>query len=230
MTREARTVSSSTRRRRTALALATVAVAALALSGCSADQAGAASIVGAETVTDSQVADVAGEVQAQLAGKAGTTFDERAATVASLTSQTRHLILDAAAAKEGITVTQGQVDAFVKNIVDTQFSGDRQGLVDNLASQSNVPASQVDRAARDQLIYDAILAKIAAGATTDDAKAQAFNDYMGEFVQEVGVEVAPRFGTWNVFALGPVPDDLSFVPTAPGDGGGRPVTLPNPAS
>jgi len=44
------------------------------------------------------------------------------------------------------------------------------------------------------------------------------------------VQVAPRYGTWNVFALGPVPDDLSFVPTPASSGAGRPITLPNPGS
>jgi hypothetical protein len=226
MTREARTVS-STRLRRTAVV---VALAALALTGCSASQAGAASIVGDQSVTDTQVADVANEVQAQVATVQGATFDEKTATIASLTSQTRHLILQAAAAKEGITVTQGQVDAFITNIVDTQFSGKRQGLLDNLASQASIPESRIDEAAEDQMIYDALIAKVAPTATTDTEKSKALADYMGAFVTEIGVEVAPRFGTWNVFSLGPVPDDLSFVPTPVGDGSGRPVTFPNPAS
>ncbi len=225
MTREARTVS-STRLRRTAVV---VALAALALTGCS-NQAGAASIVGDQSVTDAQVADVANEVQTQLVSVKGATFDEKAVTVASLTSQTRHLILQAVAAKEGITVTQGQIDAFIKNIVDNQFSGKRQDLLDNLASQSNIPASRIDEAAGDQLVYDALLAKIAPAATTDAEKSKAFTDYMGAFVDQLGVQVSPRFGTWNVFSLGPVPDDLSVKPAGPGDGSGRPVTLPNPAS
>jgi hypothetical protein len=225
MTREARTVS-STRLRQTA---AVVALAALALTGCS-NQAGAASIVGDQSVTDRQVADVADEVQTQLAVVKGANYDEKAATIASLTSQTRHLILQAVAAKEGITVTQGQIDAFITNIVDTQFAGKRQELYDNLASQSNIPASRIDEAAGDQLVYDALIAKIAPAATTADEKSKAFTDYMGAFVDQLGVEIAPRFGTWNVFALGPVPNDLSVKPVAPGDGSGRPVTLPNPAS
>ena len=53
MTREARTVS-STRLRRTAVV---VAFAALALTGCSASQAGAASIVGGQPVRDTALLD-----------------------------------------------------------------------------------------------------------------------------------------------------------------------------
>ena len=225
MTREARTVS-STRLRQTA---AVVALAALALTGCS-NQAGSASIVGDQTVTDRQVAEVADEVQTQVAVVKGATYDEKAATIASLTSQTRHLILQAVAAKEGITVTQGQIDAFITNIVDTQFAGKRQDLLDNLASQSNIPASRIDEAAGDQLVYDALIAKIAPAATTVDEKSKAFTDYMRAFVDQLGVEVAPRFGTWNVFALGPVPNDLSVAPAPIGDSSGRPITPPNPAN
>jgi len=206
---------SSSRLRRTA---AVVALAVLALSGCGTNQAGAASVVGDSVVTDAQVADVASETQTQLASVQGATFDQKTATDASLTMQTRHLILAAVAAKEGITVTQGQVDSFVKNIVDTQFSGKQQALLDSLVSQSNVPASQVPAAARDQLVYNALVAKIAPGTTDQTAQSKAFADYMKPFVDELGVQVAPRYGTWDVFALGPVPNDLSFVPAAPASG------------
>ena len=216
---------STSRLRSTAAA---VALAVLALSGCATNQAGAASIVGGARVTDAQVADVAGETRTQLVSVTGSTYDEKAATTASLTMQTRHLILAAVAEKEGITVTQGEVDAFVKNIVDTQFSGKQQALLDNLVSQSNVPASQVPAAARDQLIYNALLAKIAPGITDQAAMSKAFTDYMKPFVADAGVQVAPRYGTWDVFALGPVPDDLSFVPAAPATDG-KPIPLPNPA-
>jgi len=212
-------------------AAAAVALAALALTGCSTNQAGAASVVGGQVVTDSQVADIVNEVQTQLGSVQGSTFDEKAATTASLTMQTRHLILAAVAAKEGITVTQGDVDAFVKSIVDTQFSGKAQALADNLVSQSNVPASQIPAAARDQLIYTALLAKVASGVTDTNAQAKAFSDYMKPFVSQLGVQVAPRFGTWDVFALGPVPDDLSFVPSTADTGtSGTPIPAPNPAN
>ncbi len=216
---------STTRLRRTAAA---VALAVLALTGCS-NQAGAASVVGDQVVTDADVANVVEQTQAQLATIKGTTFDEKSATLAALTMQTRHLILDAVAQQEGITVTPGQVDAFIKNIVDTQFSGNAQALYDNLVSQGNVPASQVPAAARDQIIYNALLAKIASGVTDTTAQSTAFTKYMTAFVDQLGVEVAPRYGTWAVFALGPVPDDLSFVPAAP-PSGGRPIPLPNPVN
>jgi hypothetical protein len=215
---------STTRLRRTA---AVVALAALALTGCS-NQAGAASVVGDKVVTDADVASVVEQTQTQLTGVQGTTFDEKAATVAAVTMQTRHLILDAVAQKEGITITQGQVDQFVTGVVDSQFGGKEQGLYDSLVSQSNVPESQVPAAARDQLIYTALVSKIAPGVTDTSAQSKAFADYMTPFVAQLGVQVAARYGTWDVFALGPVPDDLSFVPTTPATGGTS-TPLPSPA-
>jgi hypothetical protein len=216
---------STTRLRRTAVA---VALAVLALTGCS-NQAGAASVVGDQVVTDADVANVVEQTQAQLAAVKGTTFDEKSATSAALTMQTQHLILDAVAQKEGITVTQGQVDAYIKNIVDTQFSGKAQALYDTLVSQNNLPSGQLSAIVRDQLIYDALMLRIASGVTDATAKATAFTKYMTAFVAQLGVEVAPRYGTWAVFELGPVPDDLSFVPAAP-PSGGRPIPLPNPVN
>jgi hypothetical protein len=216
---------SSTRLRRTAAA---VALAALALTGCS-NQAGAASVVGDQVVTDADIASIVEQAQEQLATVKGTTFDEKSATSAALTTQTQHLIFEAVARQEGITVTPGQVDAYIKNIVDTQFSGKTQALYDALVSQNNIPAGQLSAIVRDQLIYDALMAKIASGVTDATAKSTAFTKYMTAFVDQIGVEVAPRYGTWNVFALGPVPDDLSFVPTAP-PSVGRPIPLPNPAN
>ena len=210
--------------RRTAVVVA--ALAAVALTGC-ANQAGDASTVGSQSVSDRQVADVVDEVQKQDAVIKGAQFDQKAATQASLTMQTRHLILDGVAAQEGITVTQGEVDTFLNDIITSQYKGDRQALLDGLATQSAVPASQVDRAARDQLIYNALLTKIAPGETDQNKLSTAFGDYMKKYVATVGVEVSPRFGTWNVFALGPVPDDLSTLPPAPlNDGLGKPAPLP----
>ena len=226
MTREARPVS-TTRLRRTAVA---VALAALALTGCS-NQAGAASVVGDQVVTDSDVANVVEQVQTQLGAIPGTTFDEKETTTAVLTLQTRHLILDAVAQKEGITVTQAQVDDFLSNIVTTQFGGKQQSLYDNLVTQGSVPVGQVDSVARDQLVYDALLAKIDGGSTDSTAQQAAFTKYMTSFVANVGVEVAPRYGTWSVFSLGPAPDDLSFVPSpSPSVAGGQSVPQPSPSS
>jgi hypothetical protein len=199
--------------RRTASALAAATLAMLVLAGCG-QQAGAASIVGGQTVTDRQVADVVDELKTQDASITGATFDQSAATAAAVTMLTRHLILDEVAKKEGLTPTPGQVDAFIDDTVKTQFSGNRKQLDDSLASQSSVPASQVGAAARDQVIYNALLAKIAPGVTDQDAQAKAMSDYLAKEVAALGVDVSPRFGTWNVFALGPVPQDLSILPSA----------------
>lgn len=216
---------STSRLRRTAAA---VALAVLALTGCSVNQAGAASVVGGQVVSDSDVASYVDEVRTQLDGIKGATFDEKSATIAGLTQLTRHLILAAAAQKEGITVTQGQVDGFIENVVQTQFSGQRQALVDNLAQQSDVPESQIPAAARDQLVYNALVSKIAPGASDSTAVSDAFTKYMTPFVAQLGVQVAPRYGTWNVFSLGPVPEDLAFTPQAASGGQGTPAPAPSP--
>jgi hypothetical protein len=195
--------------RRPLAALAAAGLAVVALAGCSADQAGTASQVGATRITDRQVADLVSEVQEQDAAIKGATFDEKTSTIAAVTMLTRHLVLQEAAAKEGITVTQGEVDKFLSDITTSQYGGDRQKLIDALVASSAVPKSQINDAARDQLVYNALLAKIAPGVTDQTAQSQAFSDYLKKLNAEIGVDVSPRFGTWNVFSLGPVPDDIS---------------------
>ena len=194
--------------RRPVAVAAAAGLAILALAGC-AQQAGTASSVGGQTVTDRQVADLVAEVQEQDAAIKGATFDEKTSTIAAVTMLTRHLVLQQAAAKEGITVTQGEVDKFLSDITTSQYGGDRQKLIDAIVASSAVPASQINDAARDQLLYNALIAKIAPGVTDQNAQSQAFSDYLKKFNAEIGVDVSPRFGTWNVFALGPVPNDLS---------------------
>ncbi len=220
-------------RRRT---VAVLALAALALTACSANPSGAASVVGSTSISDRDVASAVDEVRTQLSEvRGGPAFDDGAATAAVLQNMTRHLILDEAAGREGIVVTQGQVDTFLDTIVSGQFKGDRAALEQQLASQSTIPASQIDQAARDNLVFTALVTKLAPGGD-QTAQAKAVNDYMTALDKELDVRVAPRFGTWKVFSLGPVGDDLSRpAPVgsgspAPGQTDGGVTPSPSPSA
>jgi len=135
--------------------------------------------------------------------------------------QTRHLILAAVAAKEGITVTQGQVDAFVKNAVDTQ-SGALSRTGRRLVTTSNIPASQV-QAARATSWSTTRCSPRSPRDHRPDGAVEGVHRLHEAVRGRARVQVAPRYGTWNVFALGPVPNDLSFVPAAPASGARRPA-------
>lgn len=214
--------------RRPVALVAAAALAVLALAGCAQQQPGAASQVGDATVTDRQVADGVAELQTQLSAIKGATFDQAAATQSVLTILTQNLVFDQAAAREGITITQGEIDNYLDGVIKAS-GGTRQSVIDNAASASQIPASQIDAIVRDNLIARELVTKIAPGVTDSNAQSKAFTDYMDKLTQQLGVQASPRFGTWKGFKLGPVPDDLSFVPadgTSSTTGGGLPVGQP----
>jgi len=215
---------------------AAVAVAAVFLSACGAGMGasqsmppGAASVVGDQTVADATVASLATSVHDEIAAIPGSKMPTAdVVTHATVARETQHLMLQVAGQKEGIAITQTQIDEFIASFVKSQFNGDIKQLRSALVTQNYIPAAAIDSAASDQLLYAAILKKIAPTATTQDAITKASNDYFGALSTQLNTRVAPRYGTWSVFGLGPVPDDLSKVPAQTGDG--QPVSgAPAPA-
>lgn len=195
-------------RLRTAVALA---LATLALAACGADPAGSASVVGARSVTDAEVATAVAEVRQQLAGVTGApAFDPAAATAKTVERKTRHLVLDEAARVEGITIDQAKVDEIISTSVTGQFQGDRAKFDAALAAQESVPASEVEQYARDFLVSQALPIKLAPGKSEAE-QTKVVDDYLTALTGSLGVRVAARFGTWISFGspLGPVPNDLS---------------------
>lgn len=191
--------------------VAALAVAALALAACGTNQAGSASVVGASSVSDAEVAAAVAEVRGQLAGVQGApAFDSATVTARNVERMTRHLVLGAAARDKGITVTQADVDDIITGTVTGQFGGERAKFDLALAEQESVPASAVNDYARDFIVQRSLRQKLVPGGT-DEAQGEAVTDYLTALSTSLGVTVAPRFGTWDLGtgALGPVPDDLS---------------------
>jgi SurA N-terminal domain len=218
-----------TRPRRPRLRAALVlGLASLALAACGTDLAGAASVVGTQTVRDAEVAAAVEEVRAQFEAAQGLpdipAFSEAEVTSRNVERMTRHLVLEAAAAEKGIVVTPGQVDEVIASSIDGQFEGSRERFDLAFATQEFVPASAVVQFARDFLIRQALPARVLPGGT-EEAQGEAASAYLGELSTKLDVRVAARYGTWDpsLNGLGPVPDDLSFVP------GAKPAATPSPA-
>jgi hypothetical protein len=205
-------------RLRTAVRAAGAAALVVVLAAC-ANNAGSAVVVGSSSVSDASIASMVDEVYGVFQDNAknvqlqGASFDRGAATSSNVDRVTRQLLLEEAARREGITVTQGQVDQIISQTVEAQFSGDATGLEIALASQQNIPPSEISGFARAFLITDALGQKLVPGTDTG-AQQQAVVDYLVKLGDEIGVEVAPRFGTWvpEQAQLGPVSDDLSQLP------------------
>jgi hypothetical protein len=203
--------------RRTALVRAVGAMALVGLlAACGNNPSGQAAVVGSATVSDADVAASVEELRAQVTAdkNAAPSFDEGAATVAVVDRKTRSLLLEEAARREGITVTQGEVDDLIQTTVDQQFGGDRTAFDLAIASQQNIPASDVSDFARDFLIQRKLGEKLAPGGD-QQAVSAALTKYLSDLSKELGVEVAPRFGSWDDagVGLGPVSNDLSTLPS-----------------
>jgi hypothetical protein len=197
-----------------ATAAAAVALAAVLLSGCASTQAGAATVVGGVAVSDREVAESVEELLAQVAGVEGAEpLDEATATRVTVERYTRELLFAEGAAREGVTVTQAEVDDIIAQTVEGQFGGDRAAFEAALATQQAVPASEVATFARDFVLRSKLVEKLSPSGDTEVISA-----YLEQLSADVGVEVSPRFGTWDPanVSLGPVPDDLSSpAPLAP---------------
>jgi hypothetical protein len=202
----------STRVRATAVAAA--ALAAVLLSGCASSLAGSATVVGGVAVSDRDIAVAVDELLAQVAGVEGAQpIDEATATRVTVERYTRSLLFAEAAAREGITVTQAEVDEIVAQTVEGQFGGDRVAFENALATQQAVPASEVGEFARDFVLRTKVVEKVAPTGDTE-----VISEYLVRLSDEIGVEVSPRFGTWDAanVSVGAVPDDLSTpAPAAP---------------
>jgi hypothetical protein len=195
---------------------ATAAVVVLALTGCGT-QAGAAAVVGGTSIPDSDVVTAVDGVRGAVGAENAAAFDETAVTKATVNRLTRHYLLDEAATRQGIVVTQAQVDDLIASTVKDGFAGDPAKFQQALAAKSFVPPSDIPQFAHDVLVTQELTKKLAPGG---DATAQTnkLDAYLGPLGKEMGIEISPRFGTWSFAAstIGDLPNDLTLAPpTAP---------------
>lgn len=209
----------STAARRRIVRAAGAAALVVLLTACGNSLAGNALVVGGSSVSDSEVAVLTDEVRDLYAAypkefaAAGASFDEGVVTSSNVNRKTRHLLLVEAAAREGITVTQGQIDEAIRNAVDVQFGGDETQLEIALAAQQAVPPSEMSDVVYDFLVGAALAEKLnPADPTTGEV-----DKYLAALGTELGAEVAPRFGVWNpeTAVLTPVSNDLSVLAPPP---------------
>lgn len=210
---------STATRRRTLTRAAGAAVLVVLLAGCGNSLAGNALVVGGTSVGDAEVAVLTDEVRDLFEtypkdfAAIGASFDEGTVVSSNVNRLTRHLLLVEAASREGITVTQGEIDAAIRTALENQFQGDRTQLDIALAAQQQVPPSETSEVVYDFLVQQALAEKL----NPADPASAPVNDYLVDLGAELGAEVAPRFGVWDpeTAVLGPVADDLSALAPLP---------------
>jgi hypothetical protein len=190
------------------------AVLVALLAACSSSLAGNALSAGSTTVSDSELSALVTELRDQLAPlNEQNPFDPATVTASNVDRLMRSALLEEAARREGIVVTQGEVDNVIRETAKGNFGGDLVKLQTQLAEQQNVPASQVPSFARDFLLQAKLGQKLKPGGKPEEVSA-ALVTYLSALSTDIGAEVAPRFGTWDAssVSLSPVPDDLSGLP------------------
>lgn len=193
-----------------------VAVAAtLLLTACNPAQAGAAALVGDVRITETQVN------QAAADALAAATKDPNAApggldSSTFLRQNTNRLItselLAIAAQREGITVTQPEIDGVIAQAAGGTAAESFQAQI---AAQFAVPPAELESFVHDFVVRQKLGAKLAPSGDSTAQRAAA-DAYLVQLADEVGVTVSPRYGHWNSeTAL--IDDDLNdlSVPSSP---------------
>lgn len=192
--------------------VALLGVAALALSGCS--------VSAVDRAGDAAHSDLFAVSQAEVDADVRTFLTEINQDPGSpppglATATTQRLVsndlLAARAAQLGVEVTPAQVDQGRADFVE-QF-GSEEGLI-QAAQGSGIPAGAVDEFIHTNLLFDAIGAKLT-GETDTATIRQAAGTDLGTFSEQIGLAVAPRYGTWS-------PEALQI-------GDGSPVSSPAPS-
>lgn len=199
---------SPSRRARLLAACAGLAVGAVVLTGCTGSP-GAAAVVGDTTISEQQLADDVAELTADP--NAGIE-DANSSTVTSLLGRLITMkLVDQLAAQHDVTITEGQIANEIAAY--EQQVGSKDAVYQTFAQQG-VPASQVEGMVRTSLQVTA-LGPILKPDGTSDEQTQAIIDEIVKLGDDDGVQVNPRWGTWDAASLnlGPTPDDLSSLPS-----------------
>src|SRR5262249_11859919 len=105
-------------------------------------------------------------------------------------------LVSLAAAKKGITISQGQVDRLIES------AGGRETLEQQFVAQQGLwlPPDQLDALAREFLTQQALGINLAPGKSTDEQGAAA-TAYVTQLAKDVGVHVSPRYGVFDTSTL-----------------------------
>lgn len=181
-------------------------VASMALVGCAGlGEAGSAATVGDAQVSTQTLASETAAIQVQRGGQSGAPDSDL--TLAVLQRLVITELVGQVATAQGITVTQGEIDASIAEF-EAQLGGAE--ALQAAYLEANVPAEAIEQ----QVTLSLQVRKLGAALAPDadqNAQEQALVEYVTVYGQQEGIEVSPRFGTWDTTTLtvGPLPSDLS---------------------
>lgn len=175
-----------------------IATAALLLSSCGlADRAGTAAIVGGNKITSATVAKQVKEVRYDIEHTKPELL--QSIPTEALMSQ---MVIDRLVLEEILTYAVKDMNV---DISDADIAAYRDGVFSQygeeavkaqLATQNGLAAKYVDNFMYDIMAQTDIMNKLAPGQD-QQVQAVALFKYLSGIVAEKGVEVSPRYGTWD---------------------------------
>ncbi|MFV2119577.1 SurA N-terminal domain-containing protein [Streptomyces sp. Act-28] len=185
------------RRRRTALSVsAALLVAAPLLTACGGAHPGAAAVVGGDRIEtaalQARVRDVRSAQEAspqadQLIRATGALSREK------LNGMIFDRVVEKVAADSGITVSRKEVRR-TRSEAARQYGGEEQ-LAEMLLQQQGTAPDEIDGVVRRNVLMNKIAEKHGAANTPEGQK--KLTDLFGAASEALGIEVNPRYGTWD---------------------------------
>jgi hypothetical protein len=197
--------------------VATLILGVAVLTGCSDSPklAGSAVVINGKVVSASAVAERVDKVRAQIQVTEPALMSEIPSLVQINQRAVDHFIraslFEEAVAREGIKVTDRDVASY-RDEVFTQYS--QESVEAQLLTQNAVPAEKVDEFMREIMIQRILMEKLAPGAD-NQTQFVAMTDYLTALSDELGVELNPRFGTWDPSNLISTPGDETLAVPLP---------------
>ena len=199
------------------------AVGMLLLSGCGGVKAGSAAVVGDDVLPESSVSDSSQEILDIAAAN-----DLQAPPTADLNTRLVGIwvetqLTDALAVEEGVSVSAGDVDAFLSRL------GDRDRL--QIAVSAGIGPSALDQAAETQMLQQLLVRQLAPNGTPEEQGA-ALRAALAATGAELGVSVNPRYAAYDATIAQVVPrsdDRLSAPEPVPSGATGGDIPLAPPA-
>ena len=197
--------------------VATLILGVAVLSGCSDSpkQAGSAVVINGKVIPASAVAERVDKVRAQIQVTDPSLITEVPSLIQINQRAVDHFVRAAlfaeAVSREGIKVTERDVAAY-RDEVFAQYA--KETIEAQLASQNSVPADDVDGFMYEILVQRVLMEKLSPGA---DSQTQflAMTEYLTKLSEELGVELNPRFGTWDPSNLISTPGDATLAVPLP---------------
>jgi SurA N-terminal domain len=181
------------------------ALAMLALTACEPNQPGAAAIVGDQRISETElqesvraIVDIKKETGQQTGDIAALTREELAERIESI-------LVGRAAATEGLTVSEGEVSDYI-SAARSDFGDEARFRV--ALANSNVAPDDLERYTEFFLLREKLANRL--GGANDPSVAQKYNQLILGIGNEAGVQISPRYGSWNpAEGIGQPKDDLS---------------------